>query len=132
MRDELQYQRNMGYVDRLLKLRYDNAMRLWGETHCSSTLYYRVNLTTGIMEEYQSVSPLYKGEKIGNSYQKQLQCLVHLIEDDEEREVTQKTLKREHLIEIFEQGEQEVAIEYRRKFENNDFRWVRCQIRMVL
>lgn len=132
MEDELQYRKNMGYVARLLKLRYDNALRLWGEAKSSSTLYYKVNLTTGILEEYQSVYPLYREEKIGNSYQKQLECVLYLIEDEEEREVTQKTLNRERLVEIFEQGEREVMTEYRRKFENSHFKWVRCQIKMVL
>ncbi len=132
MEDELQYQLNRGYVERLLKLRYNNAMRLWGEANSNSTLRYRANLTTGLLEEYISSYPIYNEETIGNSYQKQLQCLLCLIEDEEERKITNRILDRKHLVEIFEQGEREVEIAYRRKFDKNHFKWVRCQIVMVL
>lgn len=132
MKEELQYQMNPGYVENLLKLRYEHAMRLWKEAKDGSSLSFMVNITTGILEEYILNEPPFKEQISGCTYQDQLQYLLSMIEDEEERAVTKNLIELKYLVETFEQGGQEVTIAYRRKLKNNDLKWVRCRIEMVL
>ncbi len=89
------------------------------------------NLTTGVIEFHRTSTGKTFLEQEGISYEKSLEEIATEIDDEEERVAFLRCFNREKLLTLFEAGEHDTEIEYRRRTGPNEFLWVRTYMKLL-
>lgn len=91
----------------------------------------KVNLTTGIIEFHRSNlegAPFCQENVV---YEESLEKILECLGDEEERDAFRRCFSRDKLLTLFEAGEREAEMEYRRKTGENEFLWVRTYMKLL-
>ena len=114
-----------------IKRRYEHEMQLRHELIGDCLIYYLMNLTTGVIEEYRSVCsdvPSMVDNAVANDDMRS-QILNNIVEED--RETVRNTIFVKALREAFSRGETGACAEYRRTLPGAGIVWVRADAKIM-
>lgn len=108
--------------------KYTHEMKLRKGMIKNAVFYYQLNLTTEIVEEYESqnneIPFMKKGMKMSENVK---QCIKdHILPSDLER--VKKTLFIDGLQEAYKSGKKEESLIYRRMLSDGNYHWMRMEI----
>lgn len=111
--------------------RYEHELQLRKELIRNSILYYQLNLSTGIIEEYYSKYDDVEGMKTQIAVDPVMvkNILRNIAPDDRNRVNTM--VFRKKLLEAYQNGRTSLQFKYRRKIGNSGYHWVSTRISIL-
>ena len=114
-----------------IRHRYEHELQLRHEMIHDFVLYYELNLTTGMIEEflskYSDLPSMHSAIPISEEIRQEILSNVA----EENRALVRDSLFSESLLEAYNRGETNISIEYRRILENIGLNWVRANATIV-
>lgn len=105
---------------------YEHELALRKKIMSDAIIYYQINLTTGIIEEYHSkyndVPDMEPGKQTSQFVKKEMLDNIA----DEYKDAVSNTIFASALKKAYERGETSVSLDYRRKVVNGDIHWVKA------
>lgn len=114
-----------------IRQRYEHELQLRHELISDSIIYYEMNVTKGIIEEYLSkcedIPSMKSGSMVSDIMGKEILANV----DERDTEIVEHSIFTEHLLQSYADGRTNFSVEYRRRLPDQIYYWVRTSITIV-
>lgn len=113
------------------KRRYEHELQLRHELINDSIIYYELNITSGIIEEF--LSKYTDIPSMRSAIPINVRIRAEILENiaEEDKSLVERTLFSEGLLEAYERDENQIEIEYRRNLPGRGMCWVKTNVTIV-